>query len=323
MAAQGYKDPLQIHGRDVHIGRLRGPQGLPAAAHRRRLVPAQRLGGEDLQPPADPVHLILPAGDQVKLGHQFIHRALLDDLPPVQKEHVLKDGGRLLNDMGGEKEGSPRLSKVLQQQLVKALPHDHVQTGRRLIQNGHRGPAGQTDEHRHQGALTFGEGVDFLPGVQRKGFQQTPGIRLVPVGEKEGGRVQIVPDFQAVAPAQHGLGQLPGEAQLPQNLPVLPHPRPAVGDRTALVGVLPGEDAQQRGFARAVAADEAVNFPRLHRQVQVPQDVILAVGFVQAGGLQYRAVHSDAPSPMACSTIASSSPRSRPRERPSRTMGRT
>ena len=89
------------------------------------------------------------------------------------------------------------------------------------------------------------------------------------------------------------------------------------------MGVLAGEDAQQGGFARPVAADQTINLPRRQLQIQVVQDLPGTVGLVQPLGLQYRFVHLDSPSRMASSTIRISSARPSPSDRPSRTRGRT
>ena len=58
--------------------------------------------------------------------------------------------------------------EIVQQKLVKPLPHHHIQSRRRLIQDGDGRPAGQGDEDGHHGHLPLGELTDLLFLVQLK-----------------------------------------------------------------------------------------------------------------------------------------------------------
>lgn len=144
------------------------------------------------------VHHVFPAGDIAELLHQFLCGAVFQDAPLVQDDDLLKDGGGLLYDVSRDQEGPPRLDKVLQQQLIEALPHHHIQPRRRLIQNGDGCPAGQGDQDGHHRHLPLGQLTDLLFWFQLKLVQQAVGILLVPVGVEYGGRLQVVPDLLVV-----------------------------------------------------------------------------------------------------------------------------
>ena len=66
---------------------------------------------------------------------------------------------------------------------------------------------------------------------------------------------------------------------------IFPHVLAVIGDRAGVLGVLGGEDGQQGGLARPVAADEPVNLPGQNVQVQVVEDLVAAVRLAKAPGL--------------------------------------
>lgn len=285
VAAQGHEDVLQVHGSDVHIG-LPGRLQLnhvPPDGH--RLVPAHLVGGEHLEPVAHLVHHVVPAGDIAELTNELLGVCVFEDAALVQDDDPLKDRGGLLNDMGGDDEGAVGLGEVLQKELVEPLPHDHVQPGGGLVQDGDGGPAGQGDEDGHHGHLALGQLGDFFLGLQLELVQQPQRVVHVPVGVVDGGGFEIVLHLQVVGPGKQGGLKLPGEADVVESPLILPHRLAVVGDRAAVFGVLGGEDAQQGGFPRPVPADKSVDFPGFDGEVQVVEDLLVLVGFAQALGL--------------------------------------
>ena len=60
-----------------------------------------------------------------------------------------------------------------------------------------------------------------------------------------------------LAEQQHGR-KLAGKADLVQCFLVFPHALPVVGNEAGIVGILCRQNAEQRGFARAVASDRCV-----------------------------------------------------------------
>ena len=82
-----------------------------------------------------------------------------------------------------------------------------------------------------------------------------------------------------------------------------------------------GECFQQRGFARAVAAQKSINMPRFQRQRHIPQCFRAAVAFAQI--LCAQCFHVVSPFFLAaCSSMAASSVPVRPRLDASATSGR-
>ena len=65
---------------------------------------------------------------------------------------------------------------------------------------------------------------------------------------------------------------------------IFPHGLAVVGHLAAVHGVLGGEDGQQGGFARPVAANETIDLARLDVQVQVLEYLIVAIGLAHALG---------------------------------------
>ena len=126
------------------------------------------MGGQHLQPGAYLIYHILMAGDVAELAHQLLGGAVFQDTALIQDDDPLKDGGGLLDDVSGHQEGPSGLGEIVQQKLVKPLPHHHIQSRRWLIQDGDGRPAGQGDEDGHHGHLPLGELTDLLFLVQLK-----------------------------------------------------------------------------------------------------------------------------------------------------------
>ena len=186
--------------------------------------------------------------------------------------------------MGGDNKGAVCLGVVLQEELVEPLPHHHIQPGHRFVQNGDVRSAGQSQQDGHHGHLPLGQLGNFLLRVELELLEQSLGILLVPVGVEDRGGVQVILDLQVVGAGKQGGLELPGEADVVESVLVFPHGLAVVGHLAAVHGVLGGEDGQQGGFARSVAADEAVDLARLDVQIQVLEHLVVAIGLAHALG---------------------------------------
>ena len=121
MAAQGHKDVLQIHGGDVYVGLPGRLQLDHISPDGHRFVPAHLVGGQNLETAAHLVHHVVPAGDIAELADQLLGVRVLNDTALVQNDDPFKDGGGLLDNMGGDDEGAVCRGEVLQEELVEPL----------------------------------------------------------------------------------------------------------------------------------------------------------------------------------------------------------
>ena len=126
VAAQSHKNILQVHGGNIYVS-LEGLLEFDSVSpDGNSLVPAHLVGGEHLQPLANGIHHILPAGDIAELVDEFVCGGVFQNPSLIQDNDVLEDRGRLLDNVGGDEEGAACLGKAppaAADKTVPASPH--------------------------------------------------------------------------------------------------------------------------------------------------------------------------------------------------------
>ncbi|GLK58309.1 hypothetical protein GCM10017624_04660 [Azotobacter vinelandii] len=189
--------------------------------------------------------------------------------------------------MGGDEDGHPVLARQLDQQFPEVVPRDRVDAGGgfvedqdfRVVQHRH----GQREALAHAQRQLFGQAVADLAQVEAvEHFADAR--RALRLGEVEqaGVQLQVLQDRQFAVEGER-LGHV---AHPPARVDVLRVHRLAEQQGLALAGrQQAGEHLHGGGFAAAVGAEEAEDFPAFDAEVHVVHRDEVAEAAGQAMGL--------------------------------------
>ena len=168
--------------------------------------------------------------------------------------------------------------------VVKPLARHRVQPQRGLVENRQFRARGQADYQAQRGNHAAGELARLFARVQLEGFQQGLRIVLIPIGIEHPAQLERFAHTQVAwvrrlfphhaQPLLHR-GVLIACAAKHQSLPLRGEQQPA-------------NHIEQRGFACAVAAQQAVNLSRFQGHVQIVQRLEFAISMAEPLKLQCR-----------------------------------
>jgi hypothetical protein len=270
---QGQRFQPQVQrGGPGPVGLVQGP-----GHDRRRLrgdppgVPDRAVGGELRDGDGRAAH----AG---RGAAQIVGVRVEHDLAAVDHDHPFQQAGGLVDQVGGEQYG-PRVVGVLgQQPVVEQLPGHRVQAGVRLVEQRHLGPGGQADHDAQGRAHPAGELPDLPVERQVEFGDHRPGQLVAPVRVERGGGLQRVPDLEV----RVGL-VLAHEDHLAQHLLVLDRAGAQDAHGAGRGELMAGQDAHERGLARAVAAEQPGDRPGFEVEGGMVHGELAAVVPGQAG----------------------------------------
>ena len=264
---------MQIQGGELQPLGQGGPVGVALQVGAQQA--AQSVHPQQALAPDVLLHQPLGPADRVAAGQQLLPGALGQHLAVVQNHHVLDEVGNLLNQVGGNHRGEGALRVPGQQRLVEQVPVVGVQAQHGLIQQHVGGVGGKGHHNLKDGAVPRGELAHLGAGVQLEGPGQVPGELPVKVG------------VEGLAPAEgvlhpHGfrvVELLAHQVHLGEGPVVVPDGLAVHGDAAPVGEQALCHRAEQRGLPCAVAAQQAVELPRLPGAADVLQGPHRAVAF--------------------------------------------
>ena len=133
------------------------------------------------RPAAKRVDLRCGADDRRRRAAQGFGVLVDDDATLVDDEDVLEQVAHLVDQVGGEDDGARVLGVVLEQPVVEDVPGDRVEAEVGLVEEGHRRPAREADDHADRGELSARELLH--PPVERHAevVDQPVGEVLIPL----------------------------------------------------------------------------------------------------------------------------------------------
>ena len=253
----------------------------------------QRLDGVGVAPDdqgLDPAHSALMDHLQLRGQRQLGHQLDLDHIVlqgregPLQQHfaavhdaHMVADVLQLPEVVGGDQHRGAVLGHVLQDEAHDLPPHHRVQTVHGLVENQQLRAAADGQPEGRLLLHALGEPPDGLALAQLEAVGQQVKEGLVEPGIDRGVEPAQIPEAVAAL-----VEDLVGDIDHTRLLVVIFIDRLLVqGDRPAVGPVNAHETADQRGFARAVGAHQAVDRAPGHRQAQIVQSPKAAEGLGQ------------------------------------------
>ena len=197
-----------------------------------------------------------------------------------QDDDVVADPLEVGDDVRGQQHADLVLGDRLHQHLQELASGQRVEAGDRLVEDQQLGSLREPEGQRELGALAAGELAGLLARVEAEAVDPATGGGVVPA------RVEVGAEAQVVGDREPGVrrGVLGDEADLGQLGRVGGRAAAAHLDRPGGRRQEPDRQAEQRGLAGAVRADQAGDPAGRDLEGAVPQRPAAAVPLAEAAG---------------------------------------
>ena len=241
------------------------------------MLGVQHLRGAQLR--AHGGHVFVLARNKAERSHKAFGFGHLGNGALFHDDNLFKHIGRFFNDVGRDDKRAACFGVIFQKQFVKIFTGHHVQPGHRFIQNGDGRARGQRQHNGNHAQHALRKLRNALFRLQAKALHQLLRIGFVPVGVIGGRGFQIVAHFIGVFAKHHHGRKLARKADVRQGPGVLPHGLAAIGDSARIPGILRRKNAEQRGFARPVAANQPIDDAGLYLEAHIVQHLLFSIAF--------------------------------------------